>query len=208
MQKNLAIFFFAILFLGLFYWMVAPKYLLVLTNDYPSYMGETLLNSRGWFVLHLIAGTIVYITGLMQFLPFIRNKYTSIHRVLGKVYIISSLLAIATLYIMLPDGLCAPCRKSQYVVTSLWLVFVLTGYYFIKKRKFVQHQLMMIRSFICAAYFVTIRLVDRFAMGPFRSIFKNEDDALLASDISVWLIPLLLFQFYWWYVDRRKIKMQ
>jgi uncharacterized membrane protein len=203
MQKNLAIFFFAILFLGLFYWMVAPKYLLVLTNEYPSYMGETLLDRRGWFVLHFIAGTIVYITGLMQFSPFIRNKYTSIHRVFGKVYIISSLLAIATLYIMLPDGLCAACRKSQYVVTSLWLIFVFAGYYFIKKRKFIQHQRMMIRSFICAAYFVTIRLVDRFAMGSFRSIFKNEDDALLASDISVWLVPLLLFQFYWWYVDRR-----
>ena len=63
---------------------------------------------------------------------------------------------------------------------------------------------MMISSFICAAYFVTIRVIDAFAMGVFNSVFPNESTAFLASDIFVWLVPLLLFWMYWLIRDRKE----
>ncbi len=51
----------------------------------------------------------------------------------------------------------------------------------------------MVSSFICASYFVTIRLIDRFAMGFFNRVTKNEDDAFLYSDVAAWLVPLAIF---------------
>jgi len=61
----------------------------------------------------------------------------------------------------------------------------------------------MIRSFICAAYFVTIRVIDKVAMGAFYYFFPDESTAFLISDIFVWFVPLLLFEVYWRVKDSR-----
>ncbi|HET9747621.1 MAG TPA: DUF2306 domain-containing protein, partial [Chitinophagaceae bacterium] len=126
-----------------------------------------------------------------------RNRYIKLHRLLGKVYIIASLIAIVTLAFMIPHALCKPCKISQIIVTSLWLLFVLSAYYFARHRKFEWHRRMMISSFICAAYFVTVRVVDKFAMPFFNSITSNEDQALLVSDIAVWFVPLAVIWTCW-----------
>jgi uncharacterized membrane protein YozB (DUF420 family) len=104
---------------------------------------------------------------------------------------------------MIPDGMCAACHPSHYIVTSLWLLFIVLAWYFIRQRKIVQHQRMMIRSFVCAAYFVTIRVIDKFAMGVFNYLFPDESTAMLVSDIFVWFMPLLFFEIYWRIKDSR-----
>lgn len=43
----------------------------------------------------------------------------------------------------------------------------------------------MISSFICATYFVVIRIVDHIAMPFFRSITTDEAGAMAVSDFSV-----------------------
>jgi len=63
---------------------------------------------------------------------------------------------------------------------------------------------MMISSFICAAYFVTIRLIDAFAMDTFNYLFPNESTALLEFDLFVWTVPLLLFNMYWLIKDQKQ----
>ena len=62
---------------------------------------------------------------------------------------------------------------------------------------------MMISSFICAAYFVSVRIVDKFAMPFFYSITKTEDKALLISDIAVWAVPLIIFHTVWFVRDNK-----
>ena len=66
------------------------------------------------------------------------------------------------------------------------------------------HQRMMISSFICAAYFVTVRVIDAYAMGVFYYLFPNKSTAYLASDVFVWLVPLLLFSMYWLIKDKKQ----
>lgn len=61
---------------------------------------------------------------------------------------------------------------------------------------------MMISSFICAAYFVTVRVIDAYAMDVFYYLFPNKSTAYLASDVFVWLVPLLLFHLYWLINDK------
>ena len=203
MLAKISILVFWLIFFGFFLIFIGPKPFLLLENGWPEYMGNTWLQKRLWFSLHIIFGTVVYVTGLIQFTPSIRNKNIKLHRKLGKLYIISSLICIGTLTIILPQGLCEACRPSQYIVTSLWLVFIVLAYYFIRQRKILQHQRMMIRSYICAAYFVTVRIVDHYMMGFFKAVFPNPDDQYLYSDMSVWLVPLILFQVWWIYSDRQ-----
>ncbi|MEP7255914.1 MAG: DUF2306 domain-containing protein [Ferruginibacter sp.] len=203
MLKNSIRIIFWVLFFGFFLYKLIPKFSYI-TEGIPDYIGKKLLIDRFWFVLHITTGIIVYITGLFQFIPYIRNKNLLRHRKLGKLFIISSLLCILALYFVIPGNLCDSCRPSQYFVTSLWLLFVLLAFYFIKQRKIALHQRFMTSGFICAAYFVTVRLIDMFAMDFFFKITKNESDAFLFSDIAAWLVPLSAFWSYWFVIDRSK----
>ncbi|MEP7266727.1 MAG: DUF2306 domain-containing protein [Saprospiraceae bacterium] len=199
MIKKISTNVFWLLFFGFFIYKILPKYE-YLIDGIPSFMEKDTLFKKIIFCLHIFSGILVYCTAVLQFTPSIRNKYILFHRRSGKLYIVASLVCITALYFMIPQGLCTPCRPSHYIVTSLWLLFVFLAYYFIRQRKIVQHQHMMIRSFICAAYFVTVRVIDQFGMGPFNAAFKDESRALLASDIFVWLVPLIAFEFYWRFI--------
>ncbi|MEO6541928.1 MAG: DUF2306 domain-containing protein [Ferruginibacter sp.] len=202
MIKKILIALFWLAFFGFFLYKLIPKYQ-YLTDGLPDFFRKTSFFDKGIFGLHIFSGILVYSTAVLQFTPSIRNKYTSFHRATGKVYIIVSLFCITTLYFVIPAGLCNPCKISQWIVTNLWLIFVFLAYYFIRQRKIIQHKRMMIRSFVCAAYFVTIRVVDKFLMGAFNNFFPDESTAMLISDIFVWLIPLLFFEVYWRIKDSR-----
>ncbi|HEX6847772.1 MAG TPA: DUF2306 domain-containing protein [Chitinophagaceae bacterium] len=201
MIRKVAIVLFWFAFFGYFFYRYIPN-VMEYTQVFPSYAGKSWLNNRLWFALHITSGLFVYVIGIIQFTSAIRNRYLKLHRVLGKIYIACSLIAILTLAFMIPDGLCKPCKISQIILTALWFLFVVLAYYLIRQRKIEWHRRMMISSFICAAYFVTVRVVDKFAMPFFYSITKTEEQALLVSDISVWLASLTIFWSYWLIRDR------
>lgn len=174
-----------------------------LTDGSIKHWGNSTTFDNSIFALHIFSGIVVYCTAIFQFTPTIRNKYISFHRKTGKLYILASMICITTLYIMIPRTWCIGCRPSQLTVTSLWLLFITLAFYFIKQRKIVLHQRMMISSFICAAYFVTVRVIDAYTMDLFYALFPNKTTAYLASDVFVWLVPLLLFCMYWWLKDSK-----
>lgn len=203
MLKKLSIAVFWLAFFGFFLYKLIPKYT-YLTDGSIKHWGNNTTMDNSIFALHIVAGIVVYCTAILQFTPSIRNNYISFHRATGKLYILSSLISIATLYIMIPRTWCIGCRPSQLTVTSLWLLFITLAFYFIKQRKTVLHQRMMISSFICAAYFVTVRVIDAYTMDIFYALFPNKTTAYLASDVFVWLVPLLLFWMYWLIRDRKE----
>jgi uncharacterized membrane protein YozB (DUF420 family) len=204
MLKKISNAIFWLTFFGFFLYKLIPKYK-YLTDGVYEHWGDKTTFDNSIFALHIVGGIIVYCTAILQFTPAIRNNYISFHRATGKLYILSSLLCIATLYVMIPRTWCIACRPSQLTVTSLWLVFVVLAWYFVRQRKIVLHKRMMISSFICAAYFVTVRVIDTYAMGVFNDLFPNESSALLVSDLFAWLVPLLLFALFWWIKDRNQV---
>ncbi len=204
MLKKISVTTFWLAFFGFFWYKLIPKYK-YLSDDTLKHWGSNSTFDNSIFALHIFAGIIVYCTAILQFTPAIRNKYISFHRATGKLYILSSLLSIATLYIMIPRTWCIDCRPSQLIVTSLWLLFITLAYYFVRQRKIVLHQRMMISSFISAAYFVTVRVIDAYAMNIFYYLFPNKSTAYLASDVFVWLVPLLLFHLFWLIKDKKQV---
>ena len=201
MLKKISTTVFWLAFFSFFLYKLIPKYK-YLSDGTLKHWGSNTTFDNSIFALHIFAGIVVYCTAILQFTPAIRNQYIAFHRATGKLYILSSLLCITTLYIMVPKTWCIACRPSQLTVTSLWLLFITLAFYFVKQRKIVFHQRMMISSFICAAYFVTVRVIDDFGMIIFNAVFPNESAALLASDLFVWLVPLILFHLYWVIKDK------
>lgn len=207
MLKTTVRFLFWLSFFACFIYFLAPKFR-YFTTGIPDYLAKTSFMDRLWFITHIFSGTLVYITGIFQFLPSFRNKHLSTHRKLGKLFILASLLCILSLCFVIPGNLCTSCRTSQFIDTSLWLIFLSLAFYCIKKRKITLHRRFMVSSFICASYFVTVRLIDKFAMGFFNRITKTEDEAYLFSDIAAWFVPLLTVWSFWGISDwnRRKLR--
>lgn len=194
-----------LLFFGIFLFFIIPK-AAFFSEGFPSYIGFESNFQRAAFVAHILAGIIVYITGIIQFTPAIRNRYISFHRKIGKLYILASMVCVLGLYILLPvfSTEFVWMKVSHYGNGTLWILFVILAYVFIRRKNVTFHRRCMISSFICATYFVVIRIVDQIAMPFFRSITSNEAGAMAVSDFSVWVIPLTFVWLYWFITDRRK----
>ncbi|MBX2964141.1 MAG: hypothetical protein KF687_16640 [Cyclobacteriaceae bacterium] len=76
-------------------------------------------------------------------------------------------------------------------------------WYGIRQKNLELHQRYIISSFTCVAYFVTIHIIDWFAMKFIEWIIPDKSIALIPSDAAAWLLPLICF---WLYVGVRKIR--
>jgi hypothetical protein len=62
------------------------------TKGIPNYFGPTLMNGKIWFYLHMAGGATAILIGPLQFWKTFRIKYVQLHRTLGKIYIIGSII--------------------------------------------------------------------------------------------------------------------
>jgi len=85
---------------------------------------------------------------------------------------------------------------SQLVALALWFVCLLLAVRAIRAGKVLTHQHNMARTFVLACYFLTARIVDRYAMGLLEPLASDEDTRLAHSDWQAWLIPLLFVELY------------
>lgn len=201
--KSLPVLIFFIFFLGLFLYFIIPKYDFI-TDGLPAYLRFKNIFQRVGFVVHIFAGIIVYTAGTLQFIPVIRNSFPRFHRSIGKIYNVASAFCVAGLYLIATLIPVIGLSVSQILNGTLWIIFVILAYRFIRQGNVVSHRHCMTSSFICASYFVSIRLVDRFCMPFFRSLTDNEELALTISDFSVFVIPLSIVWFFWGISHYRK----
>ncbi len=154
--------------------------------------GETLLSNQLFFVLHMAGGTCALFLGPIQFWSWFRNGYLKIHRILGKVYIIGSLVAgVSALRLSVLNG-CQACRYSLLVLSILYLFFTAAAYYSIRGYEIEAHRQFMIRSYVCALAFVLVRL-------PVGWMFGLVEASAERGIVIEWffsLVPLFVVEFW------------
>ncbi|WP_291115519.1 DUF2306 domain-containing protein [Flavobacterium sp. UBA6135] len=197
---------FRILFLFLFVVFLLPTVYYFVVG-FPEFLVQKDFGYKLWFGLHIVSGTVVYVIAPFQLSASMKKGISKQHPLLGRVFLVASLVCILSLYLaVLPNSLCKSCIPSQYATTTLWLLFLVFGFYSIRKQKIIYHQRFMMSAFICAAYFVTVRVINLIFMGFFRWITPNEHWSLLVSDVSVWFVPLLIVWVIWWRKDYNRSK--
>lgn len=111
------------------------------------------------FYAHIIGGGLALLIGWIQFRASVRNKYLTLHRGIGKVYVLLSLIsAVAGIYI----GFYA----TGGVISSLgfislgliWFFTTLEAYRAIRKRRLDRHRTMMTYSYAACFAAVTLRI--------------------------------------------------
>jgi uncharacterized membrane protein len=111
----------------------------------------------GYF--HIIPGILFLILGSYQFIPFFRNHYRKIHRLVGILFLLLSAVISITAIIL---ALFVP--YGNWLESSVTLVFgtyLLTGtyysYHFARLKNFKEHQKWVTRVFFVALAVSTIR---------------------------------------------------
>jgi len=121
-----------------------------------------LLSSTFWnigFYTHIILGGIALLIGWTQFSTKMRSRRITLHRKLGKVYVVVVLLsALAGVYI----GFFATggwISSAGFICLGIiWFYTTLKAYLYIKNGEIENHQKMMVYSYAACFAAVTLRI--------------------------------------------------
>ena len=166
--------------------------LLVFFGLVAFFLGPNLFDSRdsnaGWYVLHIVGGSLVLLLGPLQFVAPLRNRFRGYHRLAGYTYIVASGMAVAG-YAGLPKQ--QEFLTSQLMVLGLWMACLVLAVRAVLAGKILSHQHNMARSFVLASYFLTVRIVDRYLMDWLEPLASDKGVRFAHSDWLAWLVPLL-----------------
>lgn len=140
----------------LIYAFVDPKYTFLRSKS-PEVLHHLIWRTA--FFVHIIGGGLALFIGWRQFGESFRNKYIRIHRIIGKVYVISVIMSsIAAIYM----GFYANGGWVSVVgficLGVLWLSTTILGVVHIRKGDIMKHKQLMTYSYACAFAAVTLRL--------------------------------------------------
>ncbi len=158
--------------------------------------GDTLLNNQLWFVVHMIGGTCALFLGPIQFWTRIRERYINLHRWLGRIYIVGSLIAgLIAIKLALVNG-CQACRYSLITLSMLWIFFTAAAYLSIRRYDIEAHKKFMVRSYVCALAFVFVRMPGVLPMDFFFSMIESPAEQGIVSEWFFSLVPLFIAELW------------
>lgn len=196
----LRILFQTLLVVGLCY----AGYLLVLLSvPYKDFQPDTdflltkqlIYHLRHWrigFYVHVFSSMTLVFAGLMQFSPFILNRFRKLHRYSGYVYVLTVLFlsgpSALVLALYANGGL--PAQFSFVILTFIWITCTGLAWRTIRRKQFEAHGNWMLRSYALTLSAVTLRLY-AYLFDVFHVPIPPVETYILLAWIS-WIPNLLL----------------
>jgi uncharacterized membrane protein len=140
----------------LFVFITSEVFLVV---DYPMYHKYRLqvIADRHFLIPHTICGVVALLSGPIQFSSRIRQRYLSLHRVLGLMYVIAVYIGAYT-GIALAAG--RPGLPGTSMQAAAWIVCTTAAFITARNRQIVQHRQWMARSYAVTFTFVSSRVLN------------------------------------------------
>ncbi|HEU4470923.1 MAG TPA: DUF2306 domain-containing protein [Flavisolibacter sp.] len=158
--------------------------------------GSNFFHNQVWVVSHMAGGTLTLVTGPLQFSKYLRIKQPSLHRLLGKVYLLGiGLAGLSALRLSIISS-CVPCRISLFLLSVLAILTSFFAWKAIRAGNIKAHRQFMVRSYICVLAFVAVRIDGIF---PLDFMFGNIDDPLLRRVVNEYFfsfVPLLFAELF------------
>jgi|ERR1700739_4403088 len=119
---------------------------------------------KWWLLVHGIAGASALILGPMQFSDRLRQRFTKLHRVVGRIYVTSALIAAPMgayiEYVQERTGATRSFTIETVLQGGLWFLTTAIAFAFILNGKVQQHRAWMIRSFATGPMiFLEVRVI-------------------------------------------------
>jgi len=131
----------------------------LLVTDYPMYHGYRLqvVADRHLLIPHTLAGIFALLIGPINFSSRIRRRYLPLHRVLGRIYVVSVFIGAFT-GIALAAG--RPGLPGTSMQAAAWIVCTTAAFITARNRQIVQHRQWMARSYAVTFTFVSSRVLN------------------------------------------------
>ncbi|WP_320815137.1 DUF2306 domain-containing protein [Flavobacterium sp.] len=157
------------------------------------------------FFTHVYSSVFLVLIGWIQFWPFFRKKYSNLHKLIGKFYILVILLFSG------PSALIMGCHanggvvsKISFVILSvLWIFFTYMSFYYAKNLNFKAHQKFAIRSFALTLSAISLRLFKYIIVFLFHT--PPMDTYQIVSWLG-WIFNLIIAEIIIIYIFRKKNK--
>lgn len=166
----------------------------------PENFKRGFLDSKIWFIGHILGASAALLLGPVQFWDRFRTKYIKYHRTAGKIFIIGSLVAAVCAFRLNLMYDCKPCRISLGILSVLWFVTTAIAWWAIKRKNIKAHRQFMVRSYTAALAFVFIRL---FPLLGYKNVFPFLDSQMerrTTAEWLCWVVPFIIIEIYmvWW----------
>jgi uncharacterized membrane protein len=131
----------------------------LLITDYSMYHAYRLqvIADRHLLIPHTLFGTLALLIGPIQFSSRFRRRHLRIHRIFGRVYIISVFIGAAT-------GVALAAGRPGFPGTSMqaaaWIVCSTAAVIAARNRQIIQHRQWMVRSYAVTFTFVSSRVLN------------------------------------------------
>src|ERR1035441_6862548 len=174
------------IFLGLTALFVFITSEVLLVTDYPMYHAYRLqvIADRHLLIPHTLAGIFALLIGPINFSSRIRQRHLQLHRVLGRVYVISVFIGAAT-GVALATG--RPGFPGTSMQAAAWIVCTTAAFITARNRQTAQHRQWMVRS-----YAVTFTFVSSRALNLWPSYWSHLGDPLSAVGVIAFTLASLL----------------
>ncbi|WP_231734757.1 DUF2306 domain-containing protein [Bacillus sp. FJAT-29937] len=143
---------------------------------------------------HIITASLAILIGPFQFFKKLRNKRKSLHRNMGKVYLVSILISgITGIYLSFFAFGGVISKLGFFSLSTAWLVTTYLAYKNIRMKRIQEHERWMYRSYAVTFVAVTFRIwsaaigysLDNFAIGYTAAIWVSLIGNLVIMEI--WL---------------------
>jgi uncharacterized membrane protein len=151
------------------------------------------LFARPWLDVHVAGAATALLVGPVQFLPWVRRRFPSLHQTLGRIYVIGCLAGGIGGLVMAFGTTAGPIATTGFASLAVcWIVANTQGWRLAAARRFDDHRAWMLRSFAMTFAAVTLRIyivaLPMLGVAPI--------DAYRASSFLAWIPNLILVELY------------
>ncbi len=153
-------------------------------------------------VAHMGFGTITMFTLVLQVWPWLRRNHPRVHRIGGRVHVVSGLITGMIALSVIPWAM-GNGKVGVTVSTVCWLFFLTMGFIRARQRRFAQHRRFMLYSFAIAMNTVLGTFIIRLGLKlPFEKDMTYMSYLLEAGRWG-WVLNLMLVQAWLYHKDMR-----
>ncbi len=158
----------------------------LLVADYPMYHAYRLqvISDRQLLIPHTLAGIFALLIGPVNFSSRIRQHHLKLHRVLGRIYVISVFIGAAT-GVALATG--RPGLPGTSMQAAAWIVCTTAALITARNRQIAQHRQWMARSYAVTFTFVSSRVLNLWPL-----YWSHLGDTLSAVGVIAFTLASLL----------------
>jgi uncharacterized membrane protein len=159
---------------------------LLLITDYPMYHAYRLqvIADRHLLIPHTLSGVMALLIGPIQFSSRFRQRHLKVHRVLGRIYVISVFVGSYT-GIALAAG--RPGLPGTSMQAAAWMVCTAAAFITARNRQITVHRQWMARS-----YAVTFTFVSSRALNLWPRYWSHLGDVFAAVGVIAFTLASLL----------------